>query len=201
MTHPEYRPAPNTLQREIFYSDPRLGLYPLATSTNQVFTNYFMEGRRPDGVARNILGDTLAFIHNARAGLADNPNEVDRLGLAKPNDLRTAQAIDGGPTVTDDEALEAIRFSLITMGAIHKYTTISFRDTDGKYHDFRFTRNGMMAPPETLIEASMRLRELWRETEKVAMGETRPYLHIMGDPAKLRTFFFWRTAAQIAIPA
>lgn len=200
MVNSEYQPRPENFQPEITYSDPKLGIYPLVTSTNHVFTDYFMEGRRPDGVSRRILGDSLAFIHNARAGLADNPGEVDKLGIATPSDLRTAQAVDGGPTVTDDEALEAIRFSLITMGAIHRYATVTFKDTDGNFHDFRFTRRGMMAPPETLFEASMRLRELWRETNRVAIGETPPYIHIMGDPAKIRTFFFWRTAAQIAIP-
>lgn len=201
MAYSEHQPRPSGFQQEITYSDPRLGIYPLVTSANHVFTHYFMEGKRPDGVSQRILGDSLAFIHNARVGLADNPNEVDRLGLATPGDLRAAQTVDGGPTVTDDEALEAIRFSLITMGAIHKYATVSFRDTDGNFHDFRFTKGGMMAPPETLFEASTRLRELWRETNKVALGETPPYIHIMGDPAKVRTFFFWRTAAQIAIPA
>ncbi len=201
MAHPEYHPLPSGLQPEITYSNPDLAVYGIAQSTSQVLTNYFQGRPSSPEVTSRILGNSLAFIHNARTGLANNPGEVDRLGLATPGDLRIAQAVDGGPTVTDDEELEALRFSLITMGAIHKYATVTLQDTDGNYLDFRFTRNGLMAPPETLTETSMRLRELWKETLKVAQENTNPILHIMKDPAKLRTFFFWKTAAEIAIPA
>lgn len=199
MAAPEYSIPQSGFHHEITYSKPDLRPAVVTRATSNVFRLYFNEKLDNFGAAKLVLGDTLEFIHNARSGLANFPGTVDRLALATQKDLRLAQAVDGGPTVPEDEEQEALRFALITMGAMPRLATVYFTDSEKVSHEFRFTQRGMLAPPATLAEAAERLRELWRETMGVANEHTDPKIHIIHNQPTLRAMLFFDVGRQIAV--
>ncbi len=198
MAHPEYQPQPSGFHDRITYEDPAFTPVSVAKSTSAVFRRYF-SGNQIDRVSQIVLNDALRFIHNARVGLANNLREVDRGGRAYPEDVKLTQTVDGGATVPKDEELESFRFALLTMGIMPGAAKIYFKDIEGHYLEFGFTRRGMLAPPFTTVEAYVRLRELARETDKILRGDTDTQVHILKDQAVVRTKMFFETAADIPL--
>lgn len=109
------------------------------------------------------------------------------------------QMVDGGPTVPVEEEEESLRFALVTMGAMPEMApSMGFIDLEENFHEIKFTKRGVLAPPETLSEVSGRLRELWVQTAKLANGTMPRQIHIMHDQNALRARLFYRVGARIA---
>ena len=202
MVSPEYQPNPSGLQGEITYSNPEVAPRAVANTTASIFNLYFhgvLKGENLEPAQNYLRSVTLKFIDNARAGLAEHPERVDRLGTASLEDLERIVSLDRQPTTPPDETLEALDYSLITMGMIPHMAIWEYKDIEGNNLLFEFSKKGMLRPPFTTIDALNRFHELWREIFKITIQETKPNAGFLSNPALSRTRLFFDTARSLPL--
>ncbi len=197
MASAKYAIPKNGFHNRITYDDSNFTPVSVAKSTSAVLRRYFSGNLTIDRVSSTVLGDALRFVHNAQVGFANNLRDIDRIDVANSEDIKLAQTVDGDATVPDDEELETFRFTMLTMGMMPRVARVHFRDIEGNYLEFGFTKRGMLESPFTLAETYARLKELWRETLRVSIGVTDPNIHILKDQGVIRTKLFFETAAEM----
>jgi hypothetical protein len=188
-------------QKEIIYSNPYMKPRAIAEGTSQILTMYF-DNTLPDfDAGREYLTDyTLAYIDNVRAGFAKHPERIDRIGIASLEDLILARQHDRQSTLPEDETLEALDYSLITMGIMPDMVAQPYIDIEGNSHILKlFSRRGMLQPPQTLEQTRGRFHEMWVEIVKIANKTTSPKINFYNNPQVLRTSMFFEVGKNIPL--
>jgi hypothetical protein len=190
-----------TFQKEIRYSQPRMNPRAIAEGTSQILSMYFNDNLAEFDLAHGYLKEyTLTYLDNARAGLAKHPERVDKLGNASIEDLINAMQQDRKSTVPEDETLEALDYSLITMGimpdmAIPPYDEVYENSQATSF----FTRKGMLRPPYTLDQTRERFHEMWVEIFKISQRITPPHINFYSKPEILRTNMFFTVGKNLPL--
>lgn len=199
----EFSQYNSPFQKEILYSQPDMQPRTIAEGTSQILTMYFNDNIREFGSAKKYLTDyTLTYIDNARAGLAQHPERVNKLGNANIEDLINAMNRDRESTVPEDETLEALDYSLITMGIMPDMVVQPYTDVEGNSHVLRvFSRRGMLRPPYTLEQTRGRFHEMWVEIFKISQQITSPKVNFYNNPEVLRTHMFFEVGKNLPLKA
>lgn len=170
----------------------------VAQGTSDIFSLYFNYGIPHFEVAKNFLIDyTLPFVDNMRAGFAQHPNRVDKIGIGDTEDYKRVMEVDKESTLPKDETLELFDFALVTMAIMPEVAFQRYKDVEENEQIVTFSRIGMLQPPYTLEQTRKRIRELWVETYKVAMQQTDPDVKFFENPGLIRTTLFWDVCRDV----
>lgn len=180
------------LFEKFVYQNPDRNPAIVTGNTSEIFSKYFEVKVPLTNSEREYLARyTLPFIDSIRAGLASHPEKVDKLGISKLEDYMKVKAAPRPSVMPPDETLEALDLALITMGIMPDVAFKKHLDQDGNEQILRFSRRGILKPPETLEETRERIHEMWIETIKVGEERTPRKINIFQYPQTARTALFF----------
>lgn len=197
MAHPEFthRPKLKGFQHEITYARPDLAPHAVAPATN-LYIRKYAAGQVSD--SHGVLKGSVDFIRNARIGLANNPEIVDRIHVASWEDVENIKKDHENSSTPPDETIEATRFTLAAMGVMGQEAMVKTMDDEGNVIAIKFAEHGIMSAPFTLREATARMNEVARQTLRVDANKAPRAMYLYEDVPAWRNRLFWELAAKIA---